>query len=232
VTNFSDDYSTLYRNEGKMWFSDRSYQAGLAQASIPMLKWGAIFEDFDNDGFKDLFVANGHIYPDVDQHDVHTTYKQWLQLFGNSGGVFTEVGEAAGLRTIGRVSARSAVAGDFSNRGAMDVVVNQIDGSAFLLKNQSSRRNWITFKLQGRKSNRSAIGARVRIKTKDLTQWNSVRSGGSYISQNDPRLHFGIGSATVVDEIQISWPSGLESRLSNVPANQILTIIETESVRE
>lgn len=229
ITNFSDDYSTLYRNEGKMWFSDKSYQTGLAQPSIPMLKWGAVFEDFDNDGFKDLFVANGHIYPDVDQHDVHTTYRQWLQLFRNSAGVFNEVGEASGLHSIGRLAARSAVAADFNNSGALDVVVNQIDGPAFLLKNRSHQGNWIALRLQGRKSNRSAIGARVRVKTKDLSQWNSVRSGGSYISQNDPRLHFGVGSATVVEDIQITWPSGLETHLSNIPVNQILTIVESES---
>jgi hypothetical protein len=228
VTNFSDDYSTLYRNEGKMWFSDKSYQAGLAQPSISMLKWGAVFEDFDNDGFKDLLVANGHIYPDVDQHDVHTTYRQWLQLFRNSGGMFREIGEAAGLRSIGRLSARSVVTADFENRGAVDIVVNQIDGPAVLLKNQPPRGNWITLALQGRKSNRSAIGARVRVKTKALNQWSSVRSGGSYISQNDPRVHFGVGSATVIDEIQVTWPSGIESRLSNVPINQILKIIEPD----
>jgi len=227
VTNFSDDYSTLYRNEGKMRFSDRSYQSGLAQPSFSMLKWGAVFEDFDNDGFKDLFVANGHIYPDVDRHDVHTTYKHWLQLFHTMGGkTFTEVGEAAGVRAVGRLSARSAVAADFDNDGGVDVAVTQIDGPALLLKNQSRRGNWIIIRLEGRKSNRSAVGARVQVKTKALTQWNSVRSGGSFISQNDQRLHFGLGSASVIDEIDVSWPSGARSHVTEIPANQILTIVE------
>jgi hypothetical protein len=226
VTNFSDDYSTLYRNEGKMRFTDRSYQSGLAQPSIPMLKWGALLEDFDNDGFKDLFVANGHIYPDVDHHDVHTTYRQWLQIFHNSGGIFREAGEASGLHSVDRLAARAAVAGDFNNDGLVDVVVSQIDGSALLLLNRSNHGNWITLNLQGRKSGRSAIGARVRVKTQNLTQWNSVRSGGSYISQNDPRLHFGIGAASVVDEIEVTWPSGAQSHVTKVPVNQILTITE------
>jgi hypothetical protein len=229
VTNFSDDYSTLYRNEGKLRFSDRSYQSGLAQPSIPMLKWGALLEDFDSDGFQDLLVANGHIYPDVDHHDVHTTYKQWLQLFRNSGGTFSEIGEAAGLRSLGRLAARSVVAGDFNNDGAVDVALTQIDGPAILLTNRSRQGNWIIIRLVGQKSNRSAVGARVKVQAKDLTQWNSVRSGGSYISQSDLRLHFGLGAASTIDEIEVHWPSGAISHLLRVPANQILTINEGES---
>jgi hypothetical protein len=228
VTNFSDDYSTLYRNEGKMQFTDQSYQSGLAQPSMPMLKWGALFEDFDNDGLKDVFVANGHIYPDVDRHDVNTTYRQWLQVFRNSGNKFTEIGEAAGLRSFDRLAARGAVAGDFDNDGGIDVVVTQIDGPALLLHNASRRANWLSIRLEGRKSNRSAVGAKVRIKAKELVQWSSVRSGGSYISQNDLRLHFGLGSASTVDEIEVIWPSGALSRVTQVEANRILTIKEDE----
>jgi hypothetical protein len=228
VTNFSDDYSTLYRNEGKMQFTDQSYQSGLAQPSMPMLKWGALFEDFDNDGFKDIFVANGHIYPDVDHHAVNTTYRQWLQVFRNSGNKFTEIGEAAGLRSVDRLAARGAVAADFDNDGGVDVVITQIDGPALLLRNASRRADWLSIRLEGRKSNRSAIGARVRVKAKESVQWSSVRSGGSYISQNDLRLHFGLGSASTVDEIEVIWPSGQHSRLTQVAANRILTIKEDE----
>src|SRR5262249_37777127 len=155
----------------------------------------------------DIFVANGHIYPDVDKHPVNTTYRQWLQIFRNAGGRFVEVGEAAGLQASGRLAARSAIAGDINNDGGMDVLVTQIDGPPLLLLNRSRRGSWLTLELEGRRSNRSAVGARVHIRAGNADQWSSVRSGGSYISQNDLRVHFGIGAASVIDSVDIEWPS-------------------------
>ena len=226
VTNFSDDVSNLYRNDGNMMFSDQVHALGLGRPSLPMLKWGTLLEDFDNDGLKDIFVANGHIYPDVDKHPVNTTYRQWLQIFRNAGSRFVEAGEAAGLQAPGRLAARSAIAGDINNDGGMDVLVTQIDGPPVLFLNRSRRGGWLTLDLEGRKSNRSAIGARVHIRAGNVDQWSSVRSGGSYISQNDLRVHFGIGAASVIDSVDIEWPSGAKSHRTNVQPNQILKIVE------
>jgi enediyne biosynthesis protein E4 len=228
VTNFSDDVSNLYRNDGNMMFSDQVHALGLGRPSLPMLKWGALLEDFDNDGLKDIFVANGHIYPDVDKHPVNTTYRQWLQIFRNAGGRFLEGGEVSGLQAPGRLAARSAIAADINNDGGMDLLVTQIDGPPVLLMNRSRRGNWLTLDLEGRKSNRSAVGARVHIRAGNADQWSSVRSGGSYISQNDLRVHFGVGAANVIDQIDIEWPSGATSHRSNVTPNQILKIVEEQ----
>ncbi len=228
VTNFSDDVSNLFRNDGNMMFTDQIHATGLGSPSIPMLKWGALLEDFDNDGLKDLFVANGHIYPDVDAHPVNTTYRQWLQLFRNVGNRFVELGQPAGVREPGRLAARSAIAGDINNDGGVDVLVTQIDGPPVLFLNRSRRGNWVTFDLEGRKSNRSAVGARIHVRAGAIDQWSSVRSGGSYISQNDLRVHFGLGNAKAIDSIDIVWPSGAETHETNQPADQILKRIEPQ----
>lgn len=226
VTNFSDDYNTLYRNEGSMFFTDQSFQAGVARPSMPMLGWGTLLEDFDNDGQQDVVVANGHIYPAVDGRPVNTTYRQFLQVFRNTDGKFTDVSELAGLHKIGKLAARTILSADFDNDGGTDLAVTQIDGPAILLSNRGRRGHWITFQLEGRTSNRSAIGASVRIKVGARQQWRTVRSGGSYISQNDLRLHFGLGAATQIDEVEITWPSGSPTKMTNVSADQIVKIAQ------
>jgi len=226
VTNFSDDYNTLYRNDGGMNFTDVSFAAGIAQPSFPMLAWGALLEDFDNDGWSDAFIANGHIYPQVDSRPVNTTYKQWLQLYKNSAGRFQEIGDAAGLRRVGQLSARAAIAGDINNDGGVDVLVSQIDGPAVLLSNRSRRGAWIILDLEGAQSNRSAVGARVRVTTGQLTQWRTVQAGASYISQNDLRLHFGLGQATEIDELEVLWPSTKRTVMTKVKTNQVLKVRE------
>ncbi len=227
VTHFSDDYNTLYRNEGDMLFSDQSSRAGLARPSIAMLGWGVLAEDFDNDGERDVVVANGHIYPQVDEHPIGTTYRQPLQLFRNVGGRFAEVGPAA-FPGLGPLSARALVAGDIDNDGDLDVLVSQIDGPAILLANRSELAgNWIMLELEGTASNRSAIGARVSVTTEGRTLSSQVRAGGAYVSQNDLRLHFGLGDAERVVEIEILWPSGRTSRLDDVQINTVLRVRES-----
>jgi hypothetical protein len=226
VTHFSDDYNTVYRNDGNLLFSDQSSRVRLAQPSIAMLGWGVLAEDFDNDGWRDVLVANGHIYPQVDDHPVGTAYRQPLQLFRNIENRFVDT-ERSAFPELAPLSGRAIVAGDIDNDGDLDVLVNQIDGPAILLLNRSEPAgNWIMLELEGRASNRSGIGARVKVVTETGTFWNRVRSGGAYVSQSDLRLHFGLGDGQRIEEVVVRWPSGRVSRLVDVEINGILKVRE------
>ncbi|PYV40860.1 MAG: hypothetical protein DMG06_18965 [Acidobacteria bacterium] len=227
VTHFSEDYTTLYRNEGNGRFTDVSFATGIAEASWQYLGWGVQFFDFDLDGFPDIVVANGHVYPEVDQHEIGTTYRQRLHLYQNlKNGKFQEIGlkAGAGFREI-RCS-RGLAIGDINNDGHLDLLIANLDEAPSLLLDQSSSGNWILLKLKGRKSNRSAIGARATVRTGTMVQMREVKSGGSYQSQSDLRLHFGLGGHRRIDELKIRWTDGHFQVLKDVPANQILTIEE------
>jgi len=211
VTTFSDDYKTLYRNEGDAAFSDISFKAGLGSPTIPFLGWGTGFLDFDNDGFLDLFIANGHVYPIADQRDWGMTWAERPQLFHNLDGArFQEVAPATGSGLAAVYSARGAAFGDLFNDGHVDVVLNNLDSTPTLLRNVVNNANhWVTLKLVGgSKSPRDAIGAKAFLTVGSVRQRADVFSGGSYASTSDPRLHFGLGSASRVDKLEIFWPSG------------------------
>ena len=211
VTTFSDDYKTLYRNDGHAAFTDISFKAGLGNPTIPFLGWGTGFLDFDNDGFLDLFVANGHVYPIADQRDWGITWAERPQLFHNlDGAKFQEVAPATGSGLAAVYSARGAAFGDLFNDGHIDIVLNNLDSSPTLLRNVVNNGNhWITIKLVGgSKSPRDAIGAKAFLTVGSVRQRADVFSGGSYASTSDPRLHFGLGSASRVDKLEIFWPSG------------------------
>lgn len=230
VTNFSDDYNTLYRNDGKLNFLDVTNQAGLVAATMPQVGWGTFFFDYDNDGLLDLFVADGHVYPKVDQLPGRTRYREPNLLFRNAGrGHFELVPD--GLPAAPAIS-RGACYGDFNNDGALDIVISNLDGAPTLLWNQSPKRNFLTITLVGNRSNRDALGARVRVRTGSDWQALERRSGESYLSSCDPRLHFGLGSATKADEIEVRWPGGSMTLLKNVSANQFLTIREMPESRK
>jgi enediyne biosynthesis protein E4 len=229
VTTFSDDYFTLYKNEGDANFTDVSFMAGVAAVTIPFLGWGTGFLDYDNDGWKDIFDANGHVYPGVDQNDWGMTYAQRPLLFHNLDGKHFQVVPAAtnsGLAVV--VSARGAAFGDLFNDGKIDVVLNTIDGPPVLLRNVvSNGNNWIDLKLTGgSKSPRDAIGAKVFLTANGMTQRDDVISGGSFISNNDMRLHFGIGKAQQVDSLEIRWPDGTEENISLTGINRVFRIAE------
>lgn len=228
VTNFSDDTNTLYENGGGSFFGDRTYAAGLGQATWQSLGWGVSFVDLDLDGWKDLVLANGHVYPEVDVHQLGTSYRQRNLIFGNLGnGRFEDATEKAGSG-LGEVrNSRGLAVGDVNNDGHMDLLISNLNESpSMLLNDSSSKGNWLLLKLEGTCSNRSAIGARVSVRTGQLSQIREVQSGGSYQSQNDLRLHFGLGSHSVVDQILIRWPGGKEQELTKVPVNRILEIQE------
>ena len=235
ITNFSDDYNTLYRNDGDASFSDVSYAAGIANATIPFLGWGTGFLDYDNDGLLDLFFANGHVYPGVDKQDWGTTWAQRPLLFRNQdGSKFTEVPATTGTGLADVVSARGAAFGDLFNDGHIDVVLNVMDSTPVLLRNVVHNGNhWITFKLIGaRKSPRDAIGAKVFLTVGGARQRADVFSGGSYASTSDPRVHFGLGSATKIDKVEILWPDGFKEEVQIPAIDRIFAIAEGKGVVE
>jgi hypothetical protein len=230
VTNFSDEYNALYRHEKDFLFTDASYATRTAKASLPYVGWGTGFLDYDNDGWLDLMVVNGHVYPQVDKAGAEVGYREPKLLYHNDrNGTFSDVTRDAGSAlTIPAVS-RGAAFGDIDNDGDIDVVVNNLDGRVTVLRNDGgSASNYLTIELAGRTSNRSALGARVTVTAGDLIQVEERRGGGSYLSQNDTRLHFGLQKRAMADRIEVRWPDGAVQSLTRVPANRFVTITEGE----
>jgi enediyne biosynthesis protein E4 len=228
VSNFSDDYHTLYRENSSMSFTDNTYASGIGKVMGPYVGWGTAFFDYDNDGWPDLMVANGHVYPQVDSVATGTHYAQRILLFQNDGnGIFSEIASQAGeALMVPRVS-RGAAFGDIDNDGDIDVVLENLDGSPTILSNNGgNRNNWITIKTVGKGINRDAIGARVKVVSGDLTQWDEVRTAGSYLSSSDLRLHYGLAKRSQVDLIELHWPDGRTEKIFHVPINHFLIIEE------
>lgn len=233
LTNFSDDYNTLFRNDGDAGFTDVSYAASIANPTIPFLGWGTGFLDYDNDGLLDLFVANGHVYPAVDKQNWGTTWAQRPLLFRNlNGSKFEEVVAATGSGLADVVSARGAAFGDLFNDGHLDVVMNVMDSTPVLLRNVVKNSNhWLTFKLVGGpRSPRDAIGTTIFVTTGAVRERGDVVSGGSYASSSDQRLHFGLGPATKVDKVEIHWPSGIKEEIHIPEVDRIFTVIEGKGI--
>jgi len=226
-SNFSDERETLYRNRGNAEFDDVTLAAGMA-LNTRFVGWGCGFLDFDNDGRKGLLLVNGHAFPEVDRLGIDVHYKDRAILYRNAGGgKFIDISESAGPGILEKHSARGAAFGDYDNDGLEEVLVNNQNEAPSLLKQTSKPAgNWVLLKLEGVKSNRSAIGARVRVTAGDLTQSDEVRSGGSYLSQNDLRLHFGVGAARRVARVEIDWPSGAHQVATGLEVNRVITITE------
>jgi hypothetical protein len=231
-TVFSDDYNPLYRNEGDGSFTDVSYQMGIAAVTIPFLGWGTGFLDYDNDGWKDLFVANGHVYADVDKMGWGTTFAQRPLLFHNERGKLELVPAVKGTGLAAVLTGRGAAFGDLFNDGKIDVVINQMDRPPMLLRNVTAANNhWVGVKLiGGSKSPRDAVGASVYLTGGSTRQRADVLSGGSFASSNDPRLHFGIGSAQKVDALEVHWPSGTVEQVRLTAVDRYVTIEEGKGV--
>ncbi len=225
-TNFSDDSPTLYRNHRDGTFSDETLEAGLGK-SMQFLGWGTLFVDVDNDGWPDLFMANGHVYPEVDSKGLNVTFRERKALYWNEhNGKFKDISLDAGPGITTPFNSHGVAAADFDNDGSVEILVNNSHDRPSLLRNQGDHGNWILLRLIGVKSNRDAIGARVTVRVGAHQQTQEVRSGGGYISQSDFRLHFGLGAATQVDSVEIRWPSGLVERLDHLNANRIVKIRE------
>jgi enediyne biosynthesis protein E4 len=219
----------LFRNAGDA-FEDESDRSGIARPSLQFSGWGTRFVDFDNDGWKDLFVGQGHVMDTISIDFPQISYKQKLMLLRNLQGKFTDVSGKAGVAFQAPLAARGAAFGDIDNDGRVDVVVSTNDGSPHILMNRSeTRRHWIEVKLTGSNSNRDGIGARVRITTlPGRSQYGYVSTASSYLSASDVRLHFGLGDAVQVREIQVDWPNGRVQKVSNVRANQVIVITEPD----
>ena len=231
-TNFAQDYTSLYHNEGGGLFADVSFRSGLAATLGPYLGWGVGFIDADNDGLLDLFIANGHIYPDVARTGT-STFRQRNQMFRQvTRGRFRHATEEIGGPLLMDKSSRGAAFGDYDNDGDIDVAVSVLDDRPMLMRNDSAGGNWITFRLEGTKSNRSAIGAKVIVQAGTRRQVAEVRSGGSYISNNDPRVHFGLGAAAGVDRLSIRWPNGQVEEGGALAGNRFYVAREGSGVRE
>jgi hypothetical protein len=232
VTNFSDEYNTLYRQEGTLTFADVSYASKVAQVSFPFVGWATKFFDYDNDGWADLLVVNGHVYPQMENASLGTTYTQRKLLHRNNrDGTFAEVAASTGEALMTRQVSRGVGFGDIDNDGDIDLVVENIDGAPMIMRNDGgNQNNWINIKTVGSKLNLEGLGARVKVVAGDLVQVDEVRSGGSYISESDRRLHFGLEKRERVDLIEVRWPGGHVDKVENIAANQFLVIQEGKGI--
>jgi hypothetical protein len=235
ATEFAEAPNFLAHNVGAGSFDDVSWKSGVAQPSFPYVGWGTSFFDMDNDGWADIFVANGHVYPQADAIKTAGKYREPFLLHRNRrDGTFEEVSKEAGLRELPMHSSRGAAFGDIFNSGNVDVVVLNVGEPPSLLRNENHDGNHrVLFHLIGTKSNRAAIGARMTIHAGGMMQFQEVRGGASYLSQNDLRLHFGLGRATDIESVEIRWPSGDKiEKLQNLKPDAIYTIVEGQGIRE
>lgn len=232
TTNFVDEYNTLYRNNGDYDFTDVSFNAKVAQPSRPYVGWGTGFFDLDNDTWLDLFVVNGHVYPQMDQIASGAKYKQGKLLFINQAdGTFCNATEQGGTALSELRVSRGAAFGDLDNDGDVDIVVEDLDSTPMILQNQGEKSNhWVNLELRAKEGNPLSIGARITIKAGGITQTEEIRSGTSYLSQNDLRIHFGLGKATKIDSIEIRWNSGKIETIKDVMIDKFHAIAEGEGI--
>ena len=226
VTNFADEYNAFYRQDRGFQFTDVSFVSQTARPGIPLVGWGTHFLDYDNDGWLDLLVVNGHVYPQVERAGLR--YAQPRLLFHNDGnGKFTDVTAGAGPAISAPSVSRGSAAGDLDNDGDLDVVVNNLDGAPAILRNdRGNRQNFLVVQLEGRPVNRGAVGAVVTVTSGDLVQRAERRSGDSYLSHSDARLHFGLGTRSRIDIVEVRWPDGTVQRARDIPANTFMKIVQ------
>jgi enediyne biosynthesis protein E4 len=229
ISDFQKNSDHVWRNSGKGYFDEISDEAGITLATRDVLSFGGGFLDFDNDGWLDIFIGNGHVYPEIEQVSTDTLYKQHNSLFHNEkNGKFAEVSAPGGLNALPLRAARGVAFADFDNDGYVDVLVaNNGDPPTLLHNNAVHKSHFANFKLLGAKSNRDAMGARVKITAGGITQVREIAGGGSYLSQSDLRAHFGLGEATVITTVDVTWPSGGHQSFQNIPADHFYQIEES-----
>jgi len=234
ATHFEEQPNSLYRNLGTKGFDDVSWASGVARPSYPYVGWGTAFFDMDNDTWLDLLVANGHVYPQIDTLETGPRYREPLLLHRNNrDGTFDEVSKESGLAALPPHSARGAAFGDIFNTGNVDVLLLNVGEAPSLLKNMNTDGyHRVLFNLIGTKSNRAAIGSRVTIRAAGVQQLSEVRAGGSYLSQSDLRLHFGLGAAAKMESVEIRWPNGNVESLHDIAGDFIYTIVEGKGIQD
>ena len=232
ITHFSEQYLELFRNDGKLSFTDVSNVSRIARATTHVVGWGDAFYDFNNDGWLDLIAVNGHVYPQVDQANIGIYFREPGQLFLNQrDGTFRDVSDQVGTALkVPRVG-RGLAVGDLFNDGVQEVVVENLEGEPVIFRPEGGARNhWISLELAGTKSNRLALNARVRITAGELAQTDEVRSSGSYLSQSDLRLHFGLADHLRADKVEIFWPSGATEAVTNLESDRFYCVKEGSGV--
>jgi enediyne biosynthesis protein E4 len=232
ISHFSEEYATLYRNDGGMNFTDVSYPSGIARSTTPYVGWGDAFIDLNNSGWLDFILVNGHVYPQVGASGIGTVYREPKLVYANQhDGTFRDVSKVSGPPVqIPQVS-RGLAVGDLFNDGHLEIVIENLEGSPMILRADANARNhWISFELRGAKGNLLALNTRVKVTAADLVQEDEVRSGGSYLSQNDLRLHFGLGSHPRADKVEVTWPSGAKEMLTNLDADHFYVVQEGKGV--
>ncbi|HEV2326436.1 MAG TPA: CRTAC1 family protein [Terracidiphilus sp.] len=232
ITHFSEQYAQLLRNDGDLNFTDTSDVSGIARATTHYVGWGDAFYDIDNDGWPDLIMVNGHVYPQVDQAKMGVHYREPSLLFMNRrDGTFRDVSDQAGTALKVPRTGRGLAIGDLFNDGRQEVVVENIEGEPVILRPEGGPRNhWVSFELGGTRSNKLALNARVRVTAGDLVQTDEVRSGGSYLSQNDLRLHFGLAGYGQIDKVEVFWPSGAKDVVTDVAADRFYCVKEGSGI--
>jgi hypothetical protein len=234
VTNFDNEHNTLYKNLGQKGFLDVSLQTKVGAPSVPFVGWGTGFIDFDNDGLLDLLVVNGHVYPQVDfiKSQTQLGFRQHSLLHRNLGdGTFEEISKSAGLQELPLYSGRGAAFGDLNNDGLVDVVVTNVGDVPTVLLNATENKNQsVTLSLAQQRSNSFSVGARAILRTNKRTMMRNVEAGSSYLSQNDFRLHFGLGSDEKIESLEIRWSDGETEKVSGVLPGKISTIVKGKAI--
>ncbi|HWO32462.1 MAG TPA: CRTAC1 family protein, partial [Candidatus Acidoferrum sp.] len=220
-------------NQGSQGFTNITYSAKIAQSSLPYVSWGTGFVDLDNDGLPDLVIASGHVYPDVDTVPKNVKYREPLLLYHNKGDrTFDQIADSAGLNDGPMQSRRGIAFGDINNDGSIDMVVFNVGAPPSVFLNDTKNSNHrVLFKLIGTKSNRGAVGARITLTSGSRSQIEEIKAGSSYLSTNDPRLHFGLARDSVIDKVEVRWPNGSVETIPNVPADFIYTIVEGQGIK-
>lgn len=233
ITHFSDEYAVLYRNDGNLSFSDVSHAAGIARSTEQFVGWGDAFVDLDNSGWQDLILVNGHVYPQVDNAKLGTAYREPKLIFQNQrDGHFKDVSSQVGTVVTTPQVSRGLAVGDLFNRGRLDLVIENLTGAPMILETKPDlAHHWVSFELEGTRSNRMALNARVYVTTGTMQQMDEVQSGGSYLSQSDVRLHFGLGTSKKIDKVEVRWPDGSSQSFQDVAADRFYTLKQSGELK-